>query len=307
MCTSIAYHGKSFCFGRNMDIEYSFGERLIVCGQRFRFDFRATEPLCEHNAIIGVGTVIDGYPLFADAMNEHGLCIAGLNFPKYAHFPNTSEGDFLKLAPFELIPYLLGKCKAVSEVRDVLSGARIVDIPFSDTVPNATLHWHIADSSSSITVESTVSGLFVYENGVSVLTNSPSFPLQLEHFEKLSDLKSRSDGERTSLGYGAVGLPGDLSSVSRFVRAAFLLGCSPRELSGEAACDHLLSVLAAVAMTDGAVVDGEGKTHKTVYSSCMYPEGRKYILKPNGRLCVRSFSLSDFEFSRNRIFCLEVL
>ena len=79
------------------------------------------------------------------------------------------------------------------------------------------------------------------------------------------------------------------------------------EALGSALIAFSFAVFFGGTMTDGAVVDGEGKTHKTVYSSCMYPEGRKYILKPNGRLCVRSFSLSDFEFSRNRIFCLEVL
>ena len=306
MCTSIAYHGNDFCFGRNMDIEYSFGERLIVCGRRFPFNFRCANTLSEHNAIIGVGTVIDGYPLYADAMNEHGLCIAGLNFPKYAHFPKTAEGNALKLAPFEIIPYLLGRCATVSEVKDLLSSARIVDIPFSSTVPNATLHWHIADRASSITVESTREGLRVYDNGVNVLANSPSFDFMLEHLGAFSNLNCGIDGERTSLGYGAVGLPGDLSSASRFVRAAFLLGCSPRELSCETACDHLLSLLAAVAMTDGAVTDGEGKTHKTVYASCMYPDEGKYIIKQNGYLTPSSFSLSDFELSCDRTFCLDV-
>ena len=304
MCTSIAYHGNGFCFGRNMDIEYSFGERLIVCGRRFPFNFRCANTILEHNAIIGVGTVIDGYPLYADAMNERGLCIAGLNFPGYAHFPKDSDSR-LKIAPYELIPYLLGSCASVDDVRTVLSDTCIVDIPFCDDVPNATLHWHIADRASSITLESTTQGLRLYDNSVNVLTNSPPFDFQLEHFFAYSNLSSTSRGERHSLGYGAVGLPGDLSSMSRFVRAAFLLGCSPKELSDDSACDHLLSLLAAVAMTDGAVTDGEGKTHRTVYSSCMYPDAGEYILKRSGRIAPSVFSLSELDPISDGMLCID--
>ena len=128
MCTSIAYHGKSFCFGRNMDIEYSFGERIIVCGRSFPFKFRGFDAPIGHKAIIGVGTVIDGYPLYADAMNEDGLCIAGLNFPGFAYFPKDSASR-RKLAPYELIPYLLGSCASVDDVREALSEACIDDVP----------------------------------------------------------------------------------------------------------------------------------------------------------------------------------
>ena len=301
MCTSIAYHGESFCFGRNMDLEYSFGERVIGCGRRFPFTFRYADEMNDHRAFLGVGTVIDGYPMYADAMNEDGLCVAGLNFPNYAHFPRESTSR-LKLAPYELIPYLLGKCESVDDVRGVLSDAGIVDIPFSDDVPNATLHWHIADRSSSVTLESTKQGLKIYDNTVNVLTNSPSFDFQLEHFLAYSNLSSTSDGERHSLGYGAIGLPGDLSSMSRFVRAAFLLGCSPEKLSGERACDQLLSLLYAVAMTDGAVIDKDGKPHRTTYTSCMLGDFGKIIIKRAGFVTPLSFSFDDFNIEGRQAF-----
>lgn len=303
MCTSIAYHGKDFCFGRNMDLEYSFGEGVTVVPRAFPLAFKGHSTLHKHKAIIGVGTVIDGYPMFADAMNEDGLCMAGLNFPDYAHFPTEAVGRY-GIAPFELIPFLLGGCASVDEVKGVLSDACIVDVPLSESVPNATLHWHIADNRSSITVESTRNGLIVYDNTVNVLTNSPSFDFQLEHLGMFSHLNGTSNGARTSLGYGAVGLPGDLSSMSRFVRAAFLLGCSPKYLSCDAACDHLLSLLGAVAMTDGAVVDGEGKTHKTTYSSCMLPSDGRYIVKRTGILRPSAFFLDDYRLDSQELVSL---
>ena len=97
------------------------------------------------------------------------------------------------------------------------------------------------------------------------------------------------------LGVGAVGLPGDLSSPSRFVRAAFLLGCLPDDAVGDAACDRLLSVLSAVAMTDGAVTDADGNIHRTTYSSCARPSEQKYTVKWADELSPVTVSLADID------------
>ena len=287
-----------------MDLEYSFGERVIVIPRVFPISFKRQRTLHSHYAIIGVGTVIDGYPMYADAMNECGLCMAGLNFPRYAYFPSDADCERKRIAPFELINYILATCSTVTDVKTLLTDAAIVDIPFSDDVPNATLHWHIADKHSSITVESTRNGLFVYDNPINVLTNSPSFDFQLEHFSSFSQLSCTHNGDRTSLGCGAVGLPGDLSSTSRLVRAAFLLGCASKKLPAEDACDCLLSLLAAVAMTDGSVVDAEGRVHKTTYSSCMLPSQGKYILKRAGSLRPSEFVLSALNVDSARLISL---
>lgn len=294
MCTSIAYHCENFCFGRNMDLEYSFGERIIACGRHFPLKDACGNINYGHFAIIGVGTVIDGYPMYADAMNEFGLCAAGLNFPACAHFPKSSDAEVL-ISPYELIPFVLSRCASVDDVRAMLSHACIVDVPFSESVPNATLHWHIADRHSSITVESTSTGLCVYENTAHVLTNSPHFDRQMSHLELFSRLTPSACGERHLLGVGAVGLPGDLSSPSRFVRAAFLLGCLPDDAVGDAACDRLLSVLSAVAMTDGAVTDADGNIHRTTYSSCARPSEQKYTVKWADELSPVTVSLADID------------
>lgn len=294
MCTSIAYHGKNFCFGRNMDLEYSFGERIIACGRSYPLKGACGDVNHGHFAIIGVGTVIDGYPMYADAMNECGLCAAGLNFPACAHFPKSSDAK-VHISPYELIPFVLSRCASVDEVKSLLSRACIVDVPFSESVPNATLHWHIADRHSSITVESTTTGLCVFDNTAHVLTNSPHFDRQMSHLELFSRLTPAACVERRLLGIGAVGLPGDLSSPSRFVRAAFLLGCLPDDADGDAACDRLLSVLSAVAMTDGAVTDAEGNIHRTTYSSCARPSEQKYTVKWAGRLSPVTVSLADLD------------
>ena len=84
MCTSIAMNMDGFYFGRNLDLEYQFGERVAFTPRNFPFSFRKEKPLNQHLALIGMATVQDGYPLYAEAANERGLCMAGLSFPDNA-------------------------------------------------------------------------------------------------------------------------------------------------------------------------------------------------------------------------------
>ena len=112
MCTAITYKTKDAYFGRTLDIECSYGEEVIVAPRNFAFDFRHTCAQKKHYAIIGMGTVREGYPLYYDAANEHGLGMAGLRFADNACYFDLREGKD-NVSPFEFIPWVLGKCKTV--------------------------------------------------------------------------------------------------------------------------------------------------------------------------------------------------
>lgn len=80
-------------------------------------------------------------------------------------------------------------------------------------------------------MESTADGLHVYDNPVGVLTNNPPFPMQmfsLNNYLHLSPkqpantFSNQLDLSTYSRGMGGLGLPGDLSSASRFARVAFV-------------------------------------------------------------------------------------
>src|SRR5699024_2599362 len=81
MCTCIAYKNKDFYFGRNLDLDCSFGEQVVVTPRNFSLEFRNTEWENRHYAMIGMASADDRFPLYAEAVNEKGLCMAGLNFP----------------------------------------------------------------------------------------------------------------------------------------------------------------------------------------------------------------------------------
>ena len=266
MCTAIFYKGGDSYFGRTLDLEYSFDEEVVIAPKNFVFDFRHCGKCESHYAIIGIATVSDGYPLYYDAANEAGLAIAGLNFPKSAYFPPVCEGK-TNLAPFELIPYILGKYKSVDDVKAALENINIASTDFSEKFKAAPLHFMIADKERSIVLESRRDGLHIFENNVGVLTNEPPFESQTAYLSTFVNLSATEPcGENLiSRGLGAIGLPGDFSSMSRFVRTAFILRNIDK---GENDILQFFRTLGSVEVPKGAVCLENGKRVITHYTTC---------------------------------------
>ena len=282
MCTAITYKTKNHYFGRNLDLEYSYNETIVITPRKFPFSFRKVENIRTHYAMIGMGIVVKNYPLYFDATNEKGLSMAGLNFPGNAVYQEMSEGKE-NVSPFELIPWILGQCSSVLEAREKLSKINLVNINFSNELPLTPLHWMISDAKESITVEPFKDGLKVYENSVGVLTNSPSFDLHMFYLNNYMQLSAKppcnhfSDKiqlESYSRGMGALGMPGDLSSMSRFVRAAFTKMNSISGDGEEESISQFFHILASVWQQRGCIRIVEDKKKQkevyeiTIYSSC---------------------------------------
>lgn len=276
MCTGVSYTTRDHYFGRNLDLEFSYDETVTVTPRNFPFVFRKAPTLATHHAIIGIATIADGYPLYYDATNEKGLSMAGLNFPENADYKPEAD-DKINITPFEFIPWILGQFETVDEVKTMLEKMRLLDISFSEAFPLSPLHWIISDRTTSITVESVREGLKVYDNPVGVLTNNPTFDIQsfnLNNFMHLSKdpPEQRFSGELQfdvySRGMGAIGLPGDLSSASRFVKAAFTKSNSVSGDSESESISQFFQILGSVAQQRGCVEVSPGKYEITIYSSC---------------------------------------
>ncbi len=272
MCTAISYQGTRHFFGRNLDLNISYCEEVTVTPRQFPLTFRQLSALPRHLAMVGMATVSDGYPLYYEATNEAGLSMAGLNFPGNAvYFPIAQGKD--NVAPFELIPWILGQCKTVAEARGYLERLNIADIPFSAQFPASPLHWILADREQAITVESAKDGLHIYANPYGVLTNNPPFPYHTENIGQYLHLTSAAPENRfgpglqlcpSSMGVGAMGLPGDWSSPSRFVRAAFTKW-NAQAVSGAADLAQCFHILGSVAFPAGSVMAETG-LERTIYS-----------------------------------------
>lgn len=275
MCTAVTFTSDDHYFGRNLDLEVSFGEGVTITPRNFVFEFRRARSLTTHHAIIGMATVADGYPLYYDATNERGLSMAGLNFPENAVYRPELAGA-TNITPFEFIPWILGQCESVAEARAALEDLNLLDVSFSEQFPLSPLHWIIADSEASLTVESVESGLHVYDNDVGVLTNNPTFDIQrfnLNNFMSLSTdppenrFSKSLDLDQYSRGMGAIGLPGDLSSASRFAKACFTKVNSVSGESESEAISQFFHILGSVAQQRGCVSVGD-RYEITIYSSC---------------------------------------
>ena len=277
MCTSIAFTSPAL-YGRNLDLEYAFGEQVVITPRHHAFRFhRLPEQKC-HLALMGMATVAEDTALYAEAVNEKGLYMAGLNFPGNAHyFPEDVPGKTM-VAPYELIPLVLGRCENLAQARELLSQVAVAAIPFGPGYPLAPLHWHVADATGALVAEPMAGGLMLHEDPVGVMTNNPPFPFQLMNLNNYQHLSPRPPENRFApnlgltpygQGMGALGLPGDASPMSRFVRAAFLKGNAV--FTGEPVSDvtQFFHILEAVAMVRGSVLTPQGKCDMTTYACCI--------------------------------------
>ncbi len=274
MCTAAIY--KDRFFGRNLDYEFSYGEDIVIIPRNFPLAFREAGTLNSHYAMIGVAYVADGYPLLYDAANEKGLGIAGLNFVGNAVYNEHVEGKD-NIPQFEFVPWILSQCANLAEAKALLAKLNFRNLPFSDQLPVSELHWIIADATGSIVVESMKDGLKIYDDPVGVLTNNPPFDQQVFQLSNYQHLSAKSpvntfapqvDLPVYSRGMGAIGLPGDLSSESRFVKAAFTKLNSLSSDDGLSNVSQFFHILHSVDQQRGCADLGDNKYEITIFSDC---------------------------------------
>lgn len=288
MCTAIHWNGF---FGRTLDLERSYGEQIVVTPRNFPLSFRKRGRMDGHYAIMGVAHVEDGYPLYYDAVNEKGLAMAGLNFPGNARYHAACPGRD-NVASFELIPWVLGQCASVGGAVRLLERVNVLAGSFSPELPMTPLHWMIADRERSVVAEPMEDGLRVYENPTGVMTNSPPFPRQVKEADAFAGLTpvepepDASDREAVSRGRGALGLPGDWSSASRFARAAFVRKCA-----APGGVEQFFRMFDAVSVPEGCIALRDGGRVRTVYTSVCDPERGLYCYTTYESRHIRCVSL----------------
>lgn len=295
MCTAVSFITKDHYFGRNLDFDYSYEETVTVMPRNYLLCFRnglkIELPSISlgnekdiHYAMIGMAYVVDDYPLFYDAVNEHGLGMAGLLFSGNAVYSHEKQDGKDNVATFEFIPWILGQCKSVDDAKKLLDRINLTDESFSDKLPPTPLHWMVADRDKTIVVEAVKEGLKIYDNPVHVLTNNPTFDYHLTHLKHYMGLTPEEPSNLFShdielvpfsRGMGAIGLPGDLSSTSRFVKVAFTRMNSLCGDSQVESISQFFHILGAASQQRGCVrmkaeVNGKQREvyEKTIYSSC---------------------------------------
>lgn len=273
MCTGAFLKPYNPYFGRNLDLSTHFGEKVIFFPRNSSLVTKAEGQIKTSYSILGIGAYLNNFPLYADAMNECGLAMAGLYYPGNAfYFPKKDDGCRY-LAPYELIPYLLGKYKTVEEALTYLKNLKILKEEFMPNLPLTDLHFLLADEEKRIVLEPDKDGLKIYANPYDILTNNPSFPIQESFLSSLANLSNTYPKNQKfppdSIGFGAISLPGDQSSRSRFMRGAYLLAhqyhFQNEDLEKEVA--SCFSFFSKMAFYGEEALDQDNRAEETIYTS----------------------------------------
>ncbi|MEI6092544.1 MAG: choloylglycine hydrolase family protein [bacterium] len=199
---------------------------------------------------------LDGFDLssnYIDGMNEKGLSVGGLMFVG-AKYQEAIPGNFVNNTDFA--SWILGNFATVDEVKKELEKINVVDMPLKKLHGSMGLHFDITDTSgNSIVVEFIAGEKKIYENKVGVLTNRPDFNWQTTNLSNYINLQHEDKEPRTinahkiiptGVGSGMLGLPGDWTPPSRFVKVAYALDAStPAKNSIEAVnlAEHIMNMV----------------------------------------------------------------
>ena len=312
MCTSISYRRNDHYFGRNLDVENNYNEKVVITPRKHLFQLKNGTDYYNKYAMIGIAMTVGEYPFYFDASNEKGVAMAGLNFPGNAWYPDPVDGTD-NIAVFEFIPWILGQAENIQDVRNLLSHMTLCNLTFAPGMPGAPLHYMISDHNESIVVEPEADGLKIYDNPYDVMTNNPPFYYHLQNMNNYLNLSPKNgENKFTSryhlnnygVGMGAIGLPGDASSATRFVRAAFNLENSHNEDTEDANVAQFFHILDSVAMVKGATLTDDGKDDYTTYSCCINADKGIYYYKTyeDNQICAVYLDQTDLNSAHLHVY-----
>ena len=190
----------------------------------------------KYNAVYGyVGIYTEYEPFVVEGVNESGLSAGLFFFPQYGEYaPYNKDNNSKTLCDMQFVSWVLSQFSSIDQVKAAIAGIDLVTL----NSKIGAVHWRIAQPDGRMVVLEVVSGVpHFYENTLGVLTNAPGFPWHMTNLNNYINLQPGSAPDNTikpgitlqPLGHGSgmLGLPGDFTAPSRFVRATFFQTTSP--------------------------------------------------------------------------------
>ncbi len=305
MCTGIRFtdsNGNMF-WGRNLDWDEGFGQFPIIMPKGYKIAQAFGNEYANKHAAVGMGIEYNGYPLYFNCGNDAGLAVGGLNFPGYAQFEEKPLEGKTNVAAYEVPVWVAANFATVDEVEVALANVAIVGQRVAPSMPVAMLHWHIADAKRSIVVEYQADGIHVYKDEVDVLTNQPPFPWHMENLRNYMNCTSQWGGSVTwdtktlvPFGAGATmrGIPGDVYSTSRFVKAAFINAHHPTKDGETDNVMRMFHTLGSVSFVEGCAQTEGGGFEITQFSDCFSAKSGIYYYNTYDNPELQVVSLHDY-------------
>ena len=306
MCTAITLKTSEnhHLVGRNFDIHPMNDLSVALVPREFEYVNRVTnEEMKTKYAVLGMGLFYENHILFCDGVNEKGLSCLMLQLSKFSTWSHKIRKDKVNIAPYDVAFWVLSNFSTISELMEGLKQLNIVALPDDQTALSTEIHWLVSDTSGqSIVIERTRDKLTVYNNKVGVLANSPTFDWHLNNLDCYINVKSEQPEETKwgqqmlspySNGFGTIGLPGDFSSLFRFVKAAFLRNHVNVGEGDESAISECFHILDNFVVPRGVVETPKRKEcHLTKYSACLCLETQLYYYKTSSNQQIQVIDLN---------------
>ena len=261
-----------------------------------------------------------GLDIATDGINEAGLTVGALFLPGFAEYPPFPADGKHAISNLEFANWVLSQFATVGEVREAVTQFTIYDLILPQAGGSMPLHWAIRDAhGGSIVIESVGGKLAVYDNPIGVMTNSPSFDWHLTNLRNYINLTNLNVdvlklGSATvqplGQGTGLLGLPGDYTPPSRFVKTTALVYSIPPAATAATATNLAFHILNAVDIPLGAVAEripsktGGAPTmeyDKTEWVTVYDLKSRIAYFRTYGDLNIRKIDLGKINFGAKTI------
>ena len=306
MCTTVGFSYKNgHVFGRTLEVGVALDNKILFVPKETEGFIKTIDK--EYSSTYDVlGTGFFNIISFGDGINEKGLMGSNNLFPGCASFAKEAQKDKINLTTAHAFDYLLSRCATVQEVKNEAKKLVIVEQGASEEDTAASNHFFFMDEQGEkVVLEPKEGSLQIYDNPYGVLTNAPDFFWHETNLKNYISLQAENIEQKefngTSVsklgeGTGMFGLPGDFTPPSRFVRSAYFVSHTPKNLEHNAAVLQAFRILSQADIPDGAIVDPkEGYTDETLYTGIMDTKKKTYYVKCHDNINLQTFSLSDFE------------
>lgn len=288
MCTSFTSEtlDQKHFLARTMDFGFQLEANPILCPRNYKWqsDFEETERIGKYG-FVGAGRKLGKY-FFADGVNEYGLSCASLYFPDEAVYNEFADDKKVVVAPHEFPLLALTEYKSISDLEKDIENICIVEsiVPLLGVV--TPLHWILTDSTGrSVVIEPTELSLRIQENPVGVMANSPELKWHLKNLNNYVNISPKQVEDKRvgnqiikpfGQGTGTIGLPGDFTPPSRFIRTVFFKAAIEQAENEEQAITNCWQVLSTVRIPKGIVIQKNNDLDYTQYVAAMCSESKSY-------------------------------
>lgn len=268
-------------------------------------------------------TAATNYDMVLDGINDQGLNVGLFYFPGYAQYAEATPENVAKgMAPAQVTAWILSNFANVAEVKENIGKIALLPVPLAligGIVPD--LHIKVQDpSGEAIVIEPRSGKLLVHDNPVRVLTNAPEFPWMLTNLNNYLDMSADYPANRKigdlelspfGMGGGSLGLPGDFSPPSRFVRMAFYLQNALPQATSSEAVGTMFHFLNNFDIPPGAAMPPAGTSEKypdyTSWTVVSDLAKKQYHWKTYGNQNVRVINLAQaLKASGNKMLTVEM-